>query len=470
MLPAMRSPAPGRVPGRARAVASAYVLLFALGVAAYGRLWPQAPVLDGDSAQYMESAADLQDGSLDALHFRTPGYPLLLVLTGSAYQPTRALFYASLLLHFASVWLLTVVLHRAGAGPLWRLCLIAVLLLPPYVEPAAYVMTESLAEFVLVCGFASLVLWHVTRRLPWAVLAGVALSLSALVRPVYQLLVPAVAAGVMILHLARLTRTKESPDYNRAAGAMLVAWMVLIGGIASFNQVRFGWVGVAPSAGFHLSTKTMAFVERLPDEYAQVREVLIRERDAQLVKRGGTHTGTQAIWSARPELERLTGLSGPELSHFLVQMNLALIARAPMQYLEEVARSMATYWFPATGRLGGLDITGLRSVWALLHGGLAVLFGAELAVVLGIAMIALTAGRRVRASLMGAIDFTDLQAFVFALAATIVFYTMVLSCFLDIGEPRHRRPTDALFIAATLVAAFVWTRTARTLTASPPAC
>jgi hypothetical protein len=118
--------------GLPRTVASIYLLGFALALVVYGLAWRDAPVLDGDSAQYLDVAADLADGRLDELHLRTPGYPLLLALTGSWHAPTRALFWTSLVLHFATVWMLGWALHRAGAPRGVLLALAALLLLPLY--------------------------------------------------------------------------------------------------------------------------------------------------------------------------------------------------------------------------------------------------------------------------------------------------------------------------------------------------
>jgi hypothetical protein len=250
-------------------------------------------------------------------------------------------------------------------------------------------------------------------------------------------------------------------DAARAAGVLLVAWVVIVGGFSTHNHARLLWFGVTPSAGLHLSTKTMGFVERLPDEYAAVREIFVRERNAQLVQRGGTHTGTQTIWAVRDELAETTGLSGPELSTYLVGMNLALIRRAPMEYLQEVARSSAVYWFPAATRLAAMDSAALRWSWVALHGGLVLLFALQLAALTGLGALAITTRRRIgtNRSLAG-LDVTALQTFAFLLAITIIFYTMALSCLVDIGEPRQRRTTDVLFVFACVLGAFVWRRTA----------
>lgn len=456
-----RSQSPRHVGGLPVRIAGAYALLFLITLVSYSIAWPQAPVLEGDSAQYLEVAQDLRDGRLDVLHFRTVGYPLLLAVTSSFENPTRTLFHAGLLLHFASIWVLGAALHQAGAGARWLLALAILLALPPYIEPAAIVMTENLAQFGLAAGFGSLVLWRTSGHGAWIIAGGLALAFCAIVRPVYQLLSPAVAAALILWSLASWRGAGVSRRFHGAA-MLLLTWLAVVGGIAMFNQVRFGWFGLAPSAGFHLSTKTIALVERLPDEYAAVREILVRARDTELIRRGGTHTGTQAIWRAQAELAQVTGLSMPELSRYLVRMNLVLIRRAPVEYLQEVARSLASYWFPASGRLAAMDSTALRLFWSGLHAALFAAFLVQLAILVAVAAIAIT----FRGAGAGArplrIRITEVQSFAYTLAMTIVLYTMILSCTLDIGEPRQRRSSEAIFVAAVAIGLLVWRRTAST--------
>src|SRR6266852_872523 len=79
-----------------------YAFLFAVAFWAYTTLWRHAPVMTSDSPSYLAVASDLVDFRIDHLHYRTPGYPLLLLITGSGELPNRALFFLSLLLHFTS--------------------------------------------------------------------------------------------------------------------------------------------------------------------------------------------------------------------------------------------------------------------------------------------------------------------------------------------------------------------------------
>jgi hypothetical protein len=436
-------------------VAAWYVAVFLCSLVAYGALWSSAPVLDGDSDQYLEVSRDLADGHLDVLHIRSPGYPLLLTMTGAGGSATRTLLYVSLFLHFASVWLLGVVLCAAGVRSS-RLILFGLLMaLPPYVEPAGYVMTENLAEFTLAAGVAGLLLWFRGERLVWLVTGSLAFGYAGITRPVYQILPVALAGGVMFAAWTASGLFSSRRSFFVSAAALMAGFLVIVGGLSLYNWSRFGYAGISPALGFHLTTKTVRYVERLPEEYSAVRTVLLRVRDEELTKPGGRHDGTQTIWTAREELERVTGLDTPALSTYLVKMNLTLISGAPIEYLEDVARSLGSYWLPASGSLATFRSSVLRWLWGVLHLMVVAIF---LAQTVGISAVTYFAARRnhLRGAVPPTHAGTSILGLAYLLTGAIVFYTMVLSCFLDIGEPRQRRPTDLLIVMMCFLGAHVW--------------
>jgi hypothetical protein len=440
--------------------AAVYLALFVAAFIIYGILWRDTPFVDGDSSQYQEVAKDLADLRLDTLHDRTIGYPLLLALTGSIERATPSLLAISLLLHLASIWLLALVLQAAGVGRRWLLVFGCLLVLPPFVEPAAWVMTENLAQFTLVAGFACLVLGFTPSRIAVLSVSALAFGYAALTRPVYQALAFALSGALLVLPSAFRWARFAYRDAARAACVLVAGSILVLGGMSYVNYVKFNYFGVVPSIGFHLCTKTMSFVERLPDEYAAAREILVRERDAELVKRGGLHSGSQAIWSVRSELSAATGLSKPELSGYLLRMNLWLIRRSPLEYLQEVARSMAGYWFPPATPLASLHSRVLRWLWGGLYAALAGFFFVQLVVLAGVAIFEASArlsGARARALVPWA-SASAPQALSYVLAGGIVFYTMLLSCLVDIGDPRQRRPTDVLVVFMCVLGAHVWQR------------
>jgi len=450
---------PGRsVAGLSWRTAAVYLVLFVAALGTYSILWQNTPFIDGDSAQYQEVAKDLTDVRLDSLHDRTIGYPLLLVLTGSAERATPSLLAVSLLLHLASIWLMALVLQAAGVGRRWLLVFGCLLLLPPFVEPAAWIMTENLAQFTLVAGFACLVLGFTPSRIALLSVSALAFGYAGLTRPVYQALAFALSGVLLVLPPAFRWAAFTYRDVARAACVLVAGSVFVLGGMSSVNYMKLDHFGVVPSIGFHLCTKTMSFVERLPDEYGVAREILVRGRDAELVKRGSVHTGTQTIWGVRSELSAATGLSKTELSSYLLRMNLELIRRAPLEYLQEVARSMAGYWFPPATPLASMHSSVLRWLWAGLHVALTGFFFVQLIVLAGVA--AFEASKRISGTRDRALvpwtSASAAQALSYVLAGAIVFYTMILSCFLDIGDPRQRRPTDVLVVFMCVLGAHVW--------------
>jgi hypothetical protein len=371
-----------------------------------------------------------------------------------------SLLLVSLALHFVSIWVLSAVLRAAGVPARWLLAFGVVLALPPMVEPAAWVMTENLAQFGLAAGVGAFVFGQTSSRLSWVGIAGLVFGCTALTRPVYQLLAFALSAGMFVVSFAGDWPAAARRDARKAAAVLVLSSVVVLAGMSAFNGLKFGRFQVAPGAGFHLLTKTMTFIERLPPEYAAVREVLVRQRDQEITRRGGSHTGTQTVWQARAELLAVTGLSKWDLSSYLLRMNLVLIRRAPIEYLQEVARSMAVYWFPPPVPLASFDTSVLRWTWAALHLGIVACFFLQMVVLTGVAAFRFSARRRNDLASMPVPwrGVTSVQAWAYACAAVIVFYTMLLTCFIDIGDPRQRRPTDLLIVFLVVLGTWVWRR------------
>jgi hypothetical protein len=425
----------------------AVLTICAAALVGYAAIWPVVPAIDGDSSQYLEVARDLADGRLDDLHDRPPGYPVLLALTGSTEGPTPALKYVQLLLHAASVWLLCGLCHQAGVPHRWLIVVAAILVLPPFAEPAASVMTETLAQAALVAGVWLLVTGLARPALWLVALASLAFACAALTRPVYQLLPFALAAAVVAI--ARFSRGAGRSVHHawRAAAVLILGSSTVLGAYAWFNLQRFGFFGVTFTTGFHLSTKTIAFVERLPDEHRVVREILLEERHRQVARRGSLLIGTQTIWHARPKLQEATGLSQVQLSRHMLRLNLLLIRRAPLLYLQEVARSAAVYWFPAAIGLSSLGKPAARWAWVGVHVLIVGLCFVQLGAIVGVSAVP---------TFRSLLEATAPQIWGYALAGSVVLYTMALSCGLDIGDPRQRRPADVFLVLMCAIGALVW--------------
>ncbi len=437
-----------------------YASLFAIAFWFYSILWIRAPIMAIDSGGYLRAAQDLSDFHIDQLQERAPGYPLLLVLTASSQSPNRTLFFVSLLLHFASIWLLASVLYCAGLAEMTLNMFGLILLLPPYVEPAAYVLSENLAEAMLVAGFVSFIFWSMHKRTIWILISALTIGYAGLTRPTYQVLALAMVGYLLIVSFLFHWTPVKWKDMIRGSLILICGSVVIVGGYAFLNYKSFGYFGVTPKLGLTLSLKTATFIERLPDEYAVIRETLIRARNAELVT-AASHTGSNYIWGTVPELIKITGFDYRQLSDYMLRVNLLLIQKAPLQYLQEVVWAFGTYWFPPSGKLANLNSRSVQFLWAAIHFCLMGGFAFNLILLVGAAIYIKKCKQFVNQGnnvLISKLRLIYSQGLMYGLAGTIVIYTAAVSCLIELGDPRYRIPTDGLIVFMLFLGTGLWRR------------
>jgi len=409
----------------------------------------------------MHLAEDLRHFRLSDLSLRTPGYPILLVLTGASQHATAALFYVQLGLHFIAVWLLASMLSGLGLSHRPLLLFGVLLILPPYVEASGYVLPENLTEFGLAVGLFSLCSWISTNRVVFLWMSSGALAYTALTRPTFQAAAVAITACLWVC--TRLLRLDGFRHLNllRAGTVLVLVSAAVMGSYSVLNYVKFGYFE-SPILSLSLTTRTIRFVERLPDRYAVMRDALIRSRNADLIT-GSSHTGYQSVGRVLEEMHRTSGLPEAEIAQDLVKANLVLIAKAPLSYLLEVADAVSAYWFPWTQGLANSNTRFVQFLWSVLHFVVIFIFGVQLFALGGTQLFGLSKGLMARspAETPSILVTTPHQVFAYCLALTLVVYTMVISCFLNVGIPRYRVPTDPIIILLLFLGVQIWTNSVR---------
>jgi hypothetical protein len=435
-------------------------IIIALLVAAsvfYYFYWPEAPVVWRDTKGYMQAARDLRDLSSERLPDRTPGYPILLLITGSSEHVGRPLFVVELCLHMLFTFALARLLFKLRFG-FPSVCLFVVIfLLPPFVSMAGGAATENLTTFFLVISFVLLTLWLEKGSTALAIGWGFAGTLSALVRPTFLLLVPLIALFLILIHRVFRTAFIGHGHFSRGLLFSVLAWLLIVGGLLISNYSRFNFIGITPLTGGHLATKTARFVERLPSSYGTIREILIRERDKAITKEGSAHTGNNYIWAARDTLKTITGKSDAEFAKFLTKMSTDLILASPMEYLSEVARSFSTIWFPYTNELTDRNSKALQVLWSVGELSLVGFFLIQGITFLGGLFLSRLSGIKRLFSLMIEEDPVQrLSLVVYALVWAFVIYNALISSAFDIGDPRYRTPLDGLILMSIFVGIGIW--------------
>jgi hypothetical protein len=165
---------------------------------------------------------------------------------------------------------------------------------------------------------------------------------------------------------------------------------------------------------------------------------------------------------ALPELLKVTGLTYLQLSKQMLELNLLLIRSAPLTYVHEVVSSFSTYWLPASGILANLNSRYVQLIWSTLHFAVIGVFVFYMTLLTGAGIYLQKLGKTAvwdqndvnRES----VNRLHLQSLLYIVAGAIIFYTAVISCFLEVGDPRYRVPTDGLILAMTILGIDIWHR------------
>ncbi len=450
----------GRRPHAAPVLLVAAVL--AAAFLAYSTAWRTAPIWTFDTPSYQRVAKDLKNFRISGLHQRTPGYPLLLALTGAEEKLNRGLFLATLALHLlgaaAAVWLLAFLgLGRAAVG-----AFLALALLPVYVEPSAYALTESLCEFFVVLAVAAFICWLARGRLRAALLAGFAAAFAALARPTYQAFLPLLAVLALICVLFDWAPGVTLRRFAAHFGLAAALWTSLVGGYAWLNYRATGIFDTSSMGAIVISHKVATVVEFLPDRYKGLREILVRHRDALMAKPFGDHTGQDYIYRAIPELRAYYGGDDRRMIEAVKEASLYLARTKPFTYLHESGKLLFSFWMPVDYPLSTRGSRALRALWAVVQGGVNALFLFQALVLAGAGAFAASA--RALRRLAG---FEPLLCAAWVTGVATVLYTLFISCFVGVGDSRYRVPVDYVIFATGLIGIAIWRRGLRALSRLP---
>ena len=409
--------------------------------------------MNNDSPAYQDGAKDLLDnGQLDEAQMRPIGYAIILILTDSVEGPNRALYLFQLILHAMTVSVVIYLLIKFDISRYGYLLFFIFAWLPSSVSAASKVLTETPTAFCLSIGIAGLLLYIKDGKLLWLIPSSVLLAFSAWVRPTYQYLSLTLVVFLLVIYFLKYFDSTTHRRLLVSSLVLTIGYFVIVGGYLAYNRANFGFTGLSPIAGFNLTTRTVRFVDKLPDEYAVEREILVKYRDRRLVIPNDypIHTGYVYIWStgAIPELMDATGLSFVELSQRLQSANIGLIIDNPLEYLIEVSHGLTRYWFPVGGI--GLNSKITTLIWLIVHYSIVVLYLASVITLMIAVGFAFLFRKSLNKLSLPLIKF-DLRIVLVAIVFMVVVQTGVISAAVDVGYPRHRIPVEMLIYASLLV-------------------
>lgn len=409
---------------------------------------------------FLAAATDLSNGKPISVTQRGPLYSVFLYLAGkiicdqtSPVVPAaremgnihRSLVascylepaYLKLVLWLQVVlWLFTVLfaaiaIRMVRVSWLWIVILLPVFLIPSYWQMFGDIYDPVFTQF-LIAGGVLLFAYSVKANFGAfpLFLSGIALSLTALSRPTFQLLVPFLCVLLIIPLAKKLSRR----SFVTCLAGFLAPWIFLVGGWCLRNYERHHLIGVSSASGIALSTRTSLFLERAKAKFPDEIPVFLNIRNELLVS-SSEHTG--ALWGDRAVqwLMNQRGLDYVAANKFLAKVNLAAILRAPQSYIFEVEKSIASFLLPDIPEISSVPI--LRLPLAALGFGIILIF-------LGISALWLSFHFLDRLRFFSKEPSWLDTDYLILFALGIFWYTVIISSMVDSGKQAHRAPVQFL--------------------------
>lgn len=203
-------------------------------------------VITNDGVGYAQWAISILHGDFPDLPiFRTPGYPLFLAaLFAAAGVGPIPVLVAQHALGVATCTLIAATARRIAGPGLALVCGLLATLDPRLLGFESYLLTETLATFLVIA--AAAVALASGRPVLRAAALGAAIAALCLVRPAFQVAAPFLGLA-LVLSLDRSRRLPAAAALVGVAGALLAPWLAHnlnrgVPGISGANSV-FRWLG-----------------------------------------------------------------------------------------------------------------------------------------------------------------------------------------------------------------------------------
>lgn len=296
------------------------------------------PASFDDTLGYIDTGEALQ--AMDWARYsaaRTPLYPLLMIATGFSFQVIWLV--QSLMGLGTATMLYWLARYHVGDERIAFAIGLSYSLAINMLFFEAAILTETMSAFLLLLSLLLFILSRRRhRRLTFHVATAVVASLAVLTRPLLLLLVP-----LYLLFFIRRWKERGYDAFSRRrylAGYVLPV-VILLGGVILFNGWKTGSFSLSTLTGYNLVGHSGAFMEDAPDEYATIRDIYLKHREARIAATGSR---IWTIWDAQGEMRQTTGLDFVGLNDALTRLSLQLIVTHPLTYLGNVAIAWANFW------------------------------------------------------------------------------------------------------------------------------
>lgn len=300
-----------------------------------------APNYFGDSDGYDRGAVSLLQGNSPWNTYpRTPVYPayLAVIYKIAGVKNWKAVVISQLfILGLASVWMTYILgMRLTGNKIISSIAAIFYNLDFLIVEFDFAILTESLSGFLLLLSILSVIKAAEVLKMKWTICSGMVMGITALVRPAF---VPIIGPAFLFFVIASAIYSKpkilwkfiilHSLIYITLCAVPCFVWL-------KGNHARGKGFSFSPfmlNAG--LTNHVGLYFEKLPDDFAPVRDPYVKMRNERFTTIGGYYRVSDKMFAGARELGIKTE---KEFEKFVTKLCIWLIRKYPGLYIE-------TFWY-----------------------------------------------------------------------------------------------------------------------------
>lgn len=280
-----------------------------------------------DSSSFMVLAERMLAFNLvDYTGERSPGYPLLLFFA-FGFKPLVVLYQFGIGILTSIFWFKTLLnLNFINKQALWITLFIQSFIHVYFYETS--ILIESLTLFLISIVFYFLTTNYLEEKnIKKDILIGCLLGFLVLIKPFFAY-IPFVIYGFYILKNFNFKNLVSSKIF------IIIFPLIAYFGWSYVNKINTGYFVSTTYFGLNLSQNCVHFAEKAPDEFATIRDIYIKNREAAIAEKSDV---AMSIWRAHQELTVATGLNYfPDLSNELGRFAKATITKAPKEYWHQV--------------------------------------------------------------------------------------------------------------------------------------
>lgn len=270
---------------------------------------------------------------------RTPGYPAVIALLG---ENIWAVVFFQMALGILGTYLVydisRYILKNKPIAGVTALVYTSFLFVP-FFEFA--ILTETLSIFLL-----QLCIWLIVKyqlleakaAIQYYMILAVCMAVLFITRPMFIYL--PILFGVFYCWKHVKTQLLKS-----AVVTVLLCGTSFMAQVA-WQQVNFENTGYRQTTyfmGYNLIQTATHFYEKIPNEHAQVRHILLKYRQRAQDSLPETQL-PMTVWHAEEDLLQETGLSKPELGAYFKEIAVPLFKENKMDYAKQVGLSLKLFW------------------------------------------------------------------------------------------------------------------------------